>query len=42
VLFIIYNKVVSTEWMLRNAIRVRFEEGVELLFGLEKVRKKEN
>lgn len=27
VLFIIYNKVVPTELMLRNAIGVRFEEG---------------
>ena len=26
----------------RNVIRVRFEEGVAVSFGMEKVRKKEN
>lgn len=37
-----FREVVLTRGVPINAIRVRFEEGVELLFGLEKVRKKEN
>ena len=35
-----FGKVVLTRLVLRNAMGVRFEEGVALRFGLEKVRKR--